>query len=63
MDLTPNHYRTLEVGRHSNTLEIRRSYKSLSKLYHPDKNPDPAAEVTFNKIKIAYDVCIILNVI
>lgn len=52
-----NYYSALEVTRHSNTLDIRRSYKQLSKRYHPDKNPDSAtAEEMFQNVKTAYDV-------
>jgi len=55
--LPPSHYSVLEVGRHSSTLDIRRSYKALSKRYHPDKNPgDAAAETRFQNIKTSYDV-------
>jgi hypothetical protein len=49
-----NQYTVLQVTRHSSTLDIRKNYKKLSKLYHPDKNPDKGNE--FNNIKIAYDV-------
>ena len=52
--LGANHYRALEVPRHSNTLDIRRAYKEASKKYHPDKNPD--AVDRFQGIKTAYDV-------
>lgn len=37
-------------------LEIRKSYKNLSKRYHPDKNPDVEAQLHFQKVKSAYDV-------
>lgn len=56
-ELPGNLYTTLQVGRHSNTLDIRRSYKGLSKLYHPDKNPNSIdAEEKFQAIKSAYDI-------
>jgi hypothetical protein len=56
--LPMNYYGVMEVSRHHNVLDIRRSYKSLSRKYHPDKNPEPDAELAFNNIKIAYDVLI-----
>jgi len=49
-----NQYKVLQVTRHSTTLDIRKNYKKLSKLYHPDKNSDNLNE--FNDIKVAYDV-------
>ena len=39
-NLAPNHFQLLEVTRKSSQSDIRSSYRSLSKLYHPDKNPD-----------------------
>ena len=32
--------------------ELKTSYYSLSKIYHPDKNPDPAAVPKFIQIKL-----------
>lgn len=45
----------MEVGRHSNTLDIRRNYKRLIKIYHPDKNFEGGEEI-FKRVKISYDV-------
>lgn len=56
-----NYYGVMEVSRHHNVLDIRRSYKSLSRKYHPDKNPEPDAELAFNNIKIAYDVRLLFH--
>ena len=36
-----NLYSMLEVGRYSSPLEIRASYKTISRRLHPDKNPAP----------------------
>ncbi len=54
--LPENYYAIMDVSRHQSTLDIRRSYKNLSRKYHPDKNPDESAQAAFNKIKLAYDV-------
>jgi hypothetical protein len=52
----PNHYSLLGVTRSSNPLEIKRAYKKLSLMLHPDKNPSPTASDEFDKVKQAYDV-------
>ena len=51
-----NLYNLLEVGRYSSPLEIRASYKTISRKLHPDKNPAPNAQEVFNEIKGAYDI-------
>jgi hypothetical protein len=51
-----NYYRILEVGRHSSAFEVRKSYKQVSRVLHPDKNPSPTAEADFQRAKVAYDV-------
>ena len=32
--------------------ELKKSYYTLSKLYHPDKNPDPEATEKFVQVKL-----------
>lgn len=54
--LPENLYDVLESGRHQNMLDIRKSYKNLSKRYHPDKNPGVEAQLRFQEVKTAYDV-------
>ena len=51
-----NLYSMLEVSRYSSPLEIRASYKTISRKLHPDKNPAPNAQEVFNEIKGAYDI-------
>ena len=51
-----NYYQTLEVSRHSSAFEVRKSYKQISRVLHPDKNPSPDAEAQFQRVKVAYDV-------
>jgi len=36
-------------------VEIKRIYRRLALLYHPDKNPHPSAEQIFKEINEAYD--------
>lgn len=40
-----NYYSVMEITRHQSALDVRRSYKNLSRKYHPDKNPGPDAEL------------------
>ena len=54
----PNFYSILQVERSSSALDIRQSYKKISKKLHPDKNDSPNAEIEFQRVKLAYDVCI-----
>ena len=32
--------------------ELKKSYYSLSKMYHPDKNPEPEAADKFVQVKL-----------
>lgn len=52
-----NYYDILQVGRHAGRDEIRRAYRRLARLYHPDLNPGRAddAEV-FLRINEAHEV-------
>lgn len=52
-----DYYKTLEVNKTATADEIRKSYRRLSKKYHPDMQPDDkSAEEQFKKIQEAYDV-------
>jgi preprotein translocase subunit Sec63 len=53
--LPKSHYSTLEIGRHSTALDIRRSFKRLSKVYHPDKH-GLGDDSQFQAVKESYDV-------
>ncbi|ORX82558.1 heat shock protein DnaJ family protein [Anaeromyces robustus] len=55
--IAEDYYTILNVKRHATKQEIRKSYKKLSRKYHPDKNPgDKEAEKKFLKITEAYEV-------
>lgn len=49
-----NLYDVLGVNRHASNQDIRKAYKYLVKMWHPDKNKDPAAVFKFTKINEAY---------
>ncbi len=51
-----NYYHTLEVSHSASAADIKRAYRRLALLYHPDKNPHPSAEHVFKEINEAYDV-------
>ncbi|KAF2198731.1 DnaJ-domain-containing protein [Delitschia confertaspora ATCC 74209] len=52
---TPNHYETLQIPLTATPAEIKRQFFSLSKLHHPDHNPDdPTAATRFVQISEAY---------
>lgn len=51
-----DHYETLGVSRNATSADIKRAYRRLAVLYHPDKNSDPAAENFFKEVNVAYDV-------
>lgn len=52
-----NYYQILEVAKDASDAEIKKSFRSLAKKYHPDRNPgDKAAEAKFKEINEAYDV-------
>ncbi len=49
-------YSVLECQRHCSTLELRRSFKRLSKLHHPDKRVDNTDSDMFQQLNMAYEV-------
>lgn len=51
-----NYYSILGVSASASTAEIKRAYRKLAVLYHPDKNPDPRAHALFQDVNEAYDV-------
>jgi len=48
---------SLELDNGASQDDIKRQYRKLAKIYHPDANPgDPAAAERFHEIQTAYDL-------
>jgi hypothetical protein len=50
------YYKLLGLSPDATAAEIRRSFYVFAKVYHPDKNPSPEAEVVFKGVLQAYEV-------
>lgn len=55
-DIQNNLYSILEINETATQEEIKKSYKRLACIYHPDKSKDPMSSEKFIKIKTAYDI-------
>jgi len=51
-----NYYQILDVSEGASLEEIKKSYRSLARKYHPDINKGSEAEGMFKKINLAYNV-------
>lgn len=51
-----DYYEILGVHRAASEAEIKRAYRRLAVIYHPDKNKEPQAHEMFVEITEAYDV-------
>lgn len=49
------YYQILEVSENASNTEIKKAYKRLAQLWHPDKNKNNTAHDKFIEIKNAYD--------
>jgi curved DNA-binding protein CbpA len=50
------HYQALELPDNASAADIRRAYRRLVLLTHPDRTPDPAAHARYLAINAAYDI-------
>jgi len=53
---TKDYYDLLGVKPSASERDIKKSFRKLALLFHPDKNPDPKSEDTFKKVAEAYGV-------
>uniref|UniRef100_A0A0K0E766 J domain-containing protein n=1 Tax=Strongyloides stercoralis TaxID=6248 RepID=A0A0K0E766_STRER len=51
-----NPYKVLGISKTASNEEIKKAYKSLVKIWHPDKNSAPEANEKFMSIKQAYEL-------
>ena len=56
MAIKQDYYEELGVPRNAGDEEIKRAFRKLAKLYHPDCNREPGAEDKFKEINEAYQV-------
>ena len=51
-------YDILNVSKNSPAVDIKKSYKKLAMIWHPDRNKDDkeVAETKFKEISMAYDI-------
>jgi ribosomal protein L37E len=50
------YYEILEISKNATQDDIRRAYRKLAKVWHPDVNKDAQATEKFKKINVAYEV-------
>jgi DnaJ family protein C protein 11 len=59
-DSEPSYYAVLNVSREASAEDIKRAYKSLAQVFHPDKHLDDElrdnAQEAFSKLQEAYEV-------
>src|SRR4051812_9284123 len=51
-----NFYDILDIPVHATEEEIKKAFRRLAKMYHPDVSSDPEAEVKFRLVYTAYDI-------
>lgn len=51
-----DYYKVLGVSKKASKEEIKKAYRRLALIYHPDRNRSPDAEERFKEINEAYSV-------
>lgn len=55
-DHLTDHYASLGLGSGATLTEIKKAFRQLASVYHPDKNPDAHAPQRFRAVQEAYEV-------
>lgn len=50
------HYQSLGIASSASLADIRRAYRALAKLHHPDVNRAAGAQASFATIALAYEI-------
>ncbi len=51
-----DHYAALGVSPAATLTELKKAYRQLAAIHHPDRNPAPNAAARFQLVQQAYDV-------
>jgi molecular chaperone DnaJ len=51
-----DYYEVLGVSKNADASEIKKAYRKLAKMFHPDANDSPDAEEKFKEVQEAYEV-------
>ena len=51
-----NLYKVLGIEKSATQKEIKQAYRKLASLYHPDRNKEESAKISFQFVKEAYDI-------
>lgn len=54
--MSQNYYSILEIDKNASEYDIKKSYRKLAMIYHPDKNKNKDAEEKFKQISEAYQI-------
>jgi len=55
-EVNQNFYEVMEIDSTASTSEVRKAYKRLALILHPDKNKSPDAEIQFRQLAGIYEV-------
>ncbi len=51
-----DHYAALGVSPAASLAELKKAYRQLAAIHHPDRNPAPNAAARFQLVQEAYDI-------